>query len=162
MVITRFGFGLCIWLARRSFSNSHGSGKAHALLHGNDTISPSFPALKFLAIVLSSISGIPGELFTPSLSVGAGLGAALTGVFAPVPVGALVLIGMVAYPTGVLQAAITAFVIVSEMTQNHAMMIPLMLVALIADVVSKLICRGGLYPALAAILLAQAQAEAPR
>ena len=65
------------------------------------------------------------------------------------PIGALVLIGMVAYLTGTLQAPITAFVIVTEMTQDHAMMIPLMVTALIADAVSKLICREGLYHALA-------------
>ncbi|MFW1902074.1 chloride channel protein, partial [Acinetobacter oleivorans] len=79
-----------------------------------------------------------------------------------VPVGALVLIGMVAYLTGVLQAPITAFVIVTEMTQDHAMMIPLMLAALIADAVSKLVCRGGLYHALAEVLVRQAAAPTKR
>ena len=112
-----------------------------------------FAPLKFLATVLSSISGIPGGLFAPSLAVGAGLGAQASLVLADVPMGALVLIGMTAYLTGVLQAPITSFVIVTEMTQNHAMVIPLMLAALIADAMSKLVCRGGLYHTLAEVLV---------
>ena len=63
--------------------------------------------------------------------------------------GALALIGMVAYLTGVTQAPITAFVIVSEMTNDHAMIIPLMLAALIARATSRLLSREGLYHALA-------------
>jgi H+/Cl- antiporter ClcA len=39
---------------------------------------------------------------------------------------------MVSYLAGVVQAPITAFVIVTEMTDNHAMVIPLMTSALIA------------------------------
>ncbi|WP_288579776.1 chloride channel protein, partial [uncultured Methylobacterium sp.] len=96
-----------------------------------------------------SISGIPGGLFAPSLAVGAGLGAEVAGLFQGVPVGAVVLVGMVAYLTGVLQAPITSFVIVSEMTENHALVIPLMVAALIADATSKLVCPEGLYHALA-------------
>ena len=68
---------------------------------------------------------------------------------------------MVAYLTGVLQAPITSFVIVTEMTQDHAMMIPLMIAALIADAASKLVCRSGLYHALADIILARADPAAP-
>jgi H+/Cl- antiporter ClcA len=56
---------------------------------------------------------------------------------------------MVSYLTGVLQTPITSFVIVSEMTQDHAMVIPLMVAALIADAISKSVCPEGLYHALA-------------
>ena len=56
---------------------------------------------------------------------------------------------MVSYFTGVVQAPITSFVIVSEMTDNHQMLVPLMAAALVANAVSKLICREGVYHALA-------------
>ena len=46
------------------------------------------------------------------------------------------------------QTPITSFVIVSEMTQDHAMVIPLMVAALIADAVSRIVCTDGLYHAL--------------
>ncbi|MFD0934569.1 chloride channel protein, partial [Methylobacterium trifolii] len=130
--------------------------EARAILHGDAPAALDYAPLKFLATILSAISGIPGGLFAPSLAVGAGLGGAVQGVFSGVPVGALVLIGMVAYLTGVLQAPITSFVIVTEMTQDHAMMIPLMVAALVSDAASKLVCRGGLYHSLAEIVLARA------
>ncbi len=69
------------------------------------------------------------------------------------PLGALALIGMVSYLAGAVQTPITSFVIVSEMTENHALIIPLMLAALIADAMSKTICRGSLYHSLAEIAI---------
>ncbi|UMY20263.1 chloride channel protein [Methylobacterium organophilum] len=155
------GVALC---GAASGGTIYGTGyeEARAILHGEEAARLDFAPLKLAATVLSSISGIPGGLFAPSLAVGAGLGAALHPLFAGLPIGALVLIGMVAYLTGVLQAPITAFVIVTEMTQDHAMMIPLMIAALIADAVSKLVCREGLYHALArGIVLRSAQANPP-
>lgn len=129
---------------------SFGTGYAQArgILHGTSDLSLLFTPLKFLATLFSAISGIPGGLFAPSLSIGAGLGAVFHEVFTGVPVGALVLIGMAAYLTGVVQTPITSFVIVSEMTQDHSMVIPLMVAALIADAVSRLVCKEGIYHAL--------------
>ncbi|MCE4224824.1 chloride channel protein [Methylobacterium sp. C25] len=137
----------------------YGTGyeEARAILHGEDHVDWSFAPLKFLATVFSSISAIPGGLFAPSLAVGAGIGAEARLLFSDAPIGALVLIGMVAYLTGVLQAPITSFVIVTEMTQDHAMMIPLMIAAVIADAVSKIVCKQGIYHALAAVLVAKAE-----
>jgi H+/Cl- antiporter ClcA len=148
------GVALC---GLASGGGAHGTGyeEARALLHGTGEGSVAYAPLKFLATLLSAISGIPGGLFAPSLSIGAGLGGALQGLFPGVPVAALVLVGMVAYLTGALQAPITAFVIVTEMTQDHALMIPMMIAALISDAVSKAVCREGLYHALAETLLAR-------
>jgi H+/Cl- antiporter ClcA len=55
---------------------------------------------------------------------------------------------MVAYFAGVVQAPITAFVIVTEMTNNHAMVVPVMAAALIAYATSRVICPEGVYHAL--------------
>lgn len=153
------GVALC-GLASDGAVYGTGYEEARAILHGDAQARLDFAPLKFAATVLSSISGIPGGLFAPSLAVGAGLGAALRDVFAEVPIGALVLIGMVSYLTGVLQAPITSFVIVTEMTQNHDMVIPLMIAALVADAASKLVCRGGLYHVLAEQILARAHPAA--
>ncbi|MGC5777876.1 chloride channel protein [Methylobacterium sp. NFXW15] len=141
---------------------AHGTGyeEARAILHGDAPASFAYAPLKFLATVLSSVSGIPGGLFAPSLAVGAGLGGMMHALVPDVPVGAIVLVGMVAYLTGVLQAPITSFVIVTEMTQNHALMIPLMVAALIADAASKAVCRSGLYHTLAEIMLERADVAA--
>ena len=125
-----------------------GYAEARSIVHANASLPESFGALKLLSTLFSSVSGIPGGLFAPSLAVGAGLGANLHALFQTVPLGALALLGMVAYLTGVVQTPITSFVIVSEMTQDHAMIIPLMAAALIADGSSKLICPHSVYRAL--------------
>ena len=129
----------------------YGTGyeQARAVLHDQQDMSFFYAPLKFLASILSSISGIPGGIFAPSLSVGAGIGADMAWLFPNTPIGALVLLGMVSYFSGVVQAPITAFVIVAEMTDNHNLMVPLMLAALIAQGASKLICKEGVYHALA-------------
>jgi H+/Cl- antiporter ClcA len=125
--------------------NGTGYSYARDVLHGTHALPLVFGPLKFLATTLSAISGLPGGIFSPSLSVGAGLGADLAKLFPTAPLGAIALIGMVSYFAGVVQAPITSFVIVSEMTDNHAMLLPLMAAALIATAASKLICHDGVY-----------------
>jgi H+/Cl- antiporter ClcA len=108
----------------------------------------SFGFFKFLATTLSSISGMPGGIFSPSLAVGAGLGRNVAQLFPDAPIEPILLLGMVAYFAGVVQAPITAFVIVTEMTDNHAMVVPVMAAALIAYGTSRTICPEGVYHAL--------------
>lgn len=142
-------------------ANVYGSGyaQARAVVHGGGAVDYWFGPLKFLATTLSAMSGIPGGIFSPSLAVGAGVASALSLVFQDVPLGALALICMVSYLTGVVQAPITAFVIVSEMTDDHAMVIPLMTAALIANAVSRMLSREGLYHTLAKGFLVAPGAE---
>ncbi len=141
----------------------YGTGyeQAREVLHSRETLAWYFAPLKLLATALSSISGLPGGFFAPSLSVGAGIGSNLSYFFPDTPIGALVLLGMVAYFAGVVQAPITAFVIVAEMTDNHGMLVPLMLAALIARSTSRLVCKEGVYHALSHKFLAEAGPDAP-
>ncbi|NIJ41015.1 H+/Cl- antiporter ClcA [Parvibaculum indicum] len=143
--------------------NVYGTGyeQAREVLHDRETLAWYFAPLKLLATALSSISGLPGGFFAPSLSVGAGIGSNLSFLFPDTPIGALVLLGMVAYFAGVVQAPITAFVIVAEMTDNHGMLVPLMLAALIARSTSRLVCKEGVYHALSHKFLAEAGPDAP-
>jgi H+/Cl- antiporter ClcA len=142
-----------------------GTGYAEARhllsLAGNTAITPAFAILKILATLLSTISGIPGGIFSPALAVGAGLGADIGLIFKHADPGALYLMGMVAYLTGVVQAPITAFVIVTEMTQATGMLIPLMATAVIAQTTSRAICIKGVYHALADGYLKRAAATTP-
>jgi H+/Cl- antiporter ClcA len=129
----------------------YGTGYAQvkAALEGRTSLAESFGVLKFAATTLTTISGIPGGIFSPSLAVGAGLGANLASLFPGTPVEGLLLLGMVSYFAGVVQAPITAFVIVTEMTENHAMVVPLMASSLIAWAVSRSMNKEGIYHALA-------------
>jgi H+/Cl- antiporter ClcA len=105
-------------------------------------------------VVGSYVSVIPGGIFTPSLSIGAALGSVLAPLVHGAPVGAMILLGMTAYFSGVVQAPITATVVVMEMTANQSLMIPLMATAFLSYAMSRLVCRRPLYGALARRFLA--------
>jgi H+/Cl- antiporter ClcA len=133
-----------------SHGQTYGTGyeAARGAVEGNG-LAWNFTPLKFLATLASTLSGIPGGLFAPSLSVGAGIGSIIAHVLGVHAIGAIVLLGMCAYFSGVVQAPITAAVIIGEMTGASGMRLPLLLAALIAYGVSRLIQRESLYHALA-------------
>lgn len=118
--------------------------------------------MKQTATVLSYISGIPGGIFAPSLAVGAGLGADLAPFLPGVPIGALAILGMVGYFTGIVQAPITAVVIVMEMTSGQSLTLPLMAAAVIAYGVSWLVCPNPMYRTLAKAFIERGIRRAPR
>ncbi|MDE2150436.1 MAG: chloride channel protein [Gammaproteobacteria bacterium] len=151
----RTTLALGLWIALLgllSHGNTYGTGydQARELLHGNpDAAGPLFPIAKIAATFFSYISGIPGGLFSPSLSAGAGVGADLARLLPSAPVGAVVLLGMTGYFVGVVQTPLTAAVIVMEMIGDHGMILPIMATAFIALGASKLVCRRAVYWALA-------------
>ncbi|HUB85799.1 MAG TPA: chloride channel protein [Rhizomicrobium sp.] len=148
------GVAICGYLSGGQIFGT-GYAQARSVVHGSGALSWNFTPLKFVANTLSAISGLPGGIFSPSLAVGAGFGADIAGLFfRHAPLGAIVLIGMVSYFAGVVQAPITSFVIVSEMVDNHRMLVPLMAAALIANASSKIVCKEGVYHALAKRFLA--------
>ena len=140
----------------------YGTGYAQvkAALENGSPLPQSFGILKFLATTFAAISGIPGGIFSPSLAVGAGIGTNVASLFHGAPLAAIMLLGMVSYFAGVVQAPITAFVIVTEMTDNHGMVVPLMAAALIAHATSRLVCEEGVYHALAKGFIERGEAKA--
>ncbi len=88
-----------------------------------------FTGLKFVASWLSAWAGVPGGIFGPSLSLGAGVGADVAWLLNS-PHGA----ALIAPP-------ITAMIIVMEMTDGHSMVLSLMACALLASLVSRMISR---------------------
>lgn len=127
-----------------------GSGYAEArgMLEGHVQLGAAYPLLKMASMVGSYLPGTPGGLFAPSLAIGAGIGNALHMVFGNMQLPMLIALGMVGYLAAVTQSPITAFVIVIEMIDGHALVISLMATALISSQVSKLFAPP-LYEALA-------------
>src|ERR1700757_3875832 len=147
-----FGCGVAVALCGIVSGNTiygTGYGEVKAAREGGAPLAMNFAPPKFIATAFSTISGIPGGIFAPSLAVGAGLGANIAHFFPTAPIEPIILLGMVSYFAGVVQAPITAFVIVTEMTDNHAMVIPLMAASLIAYAASRLVCPEGINHALA-------------
>lgn len=108
-----------------------------------------FGPAKFVSTLATSVSGIPGGIFAPSLAVGAGFGQALTLFFPLKYAGLIVLVGMGGYFTGVVRAPLTAVIILSEATGNSSAIMPLFAACLLGDWAGALVCRERLYHALA-------------
>jgi H+/Cl- antiporter ClcA len=109
---------------------------------------------KFAAGLLSMVSGIPGGIFAPSLAVGAGLGSTLGLIFGTSS-GVAALLGMAGYFAGVVQAPMTAFVIILEMTGNHDNVIALMCAAMLGYGTARLISHEPLYHAMSRVFIAE-------
>lgn len=114
---------------------------------------------KFAATLATSLSGIPGGIFAPSLAVGAGFGQWLTWLFPGSTAGAIVMLGMVSYFTGVVRAPLTAVIILTETTGNIGLLLPLFAAALFADWAGAMVCRERLYHALAKDFMPPAEDE---
>jgi len=167
-VITRhpywlaFFCGLIIAITGLATQTSiHGTGydAAKQIINSSGTAvyDPWFPFAKMLATTASYLSGIPGGIFAPSLATGAGFGADMGHWLPLAPLSVMILLGMVAYFSGVVQSPITAFVIVMEMTNNQDMMLAVIATSLIASGASRLVCPEPIYRTLALGFLAAHQ-----
>ncbi len=134
-------------------ANGTGYDVAKSIIQNEGEFEPLMPIWKFGATVASYLSGIPGGIFAPSLAAGAGVGADLANWLPIAPVATMVLLGMVGYFCGVVQSPITAFVIVMEMTNDNAMMLPLMATSLVAYAASRFVCPIPIYHSLAQVFL---------
>ncbi|MHB1304741.1 MAG: chloride channel protein [Acidiphilium sp.] len=128
------------------FDASYGEAR-NALVAG--TLPPiGFAPLKFLATLISYLSGIPGGIFAPSLAVGVGVGTEFAHFFPGVPVASFAMIGMAGYFSGVVQSPLTATVIVIEMTSNPAMSVPVGIASILGTMASRLVCKEPVYHAM--------------
>jgi len=135
-----------------------GYGPTQQLLEGSQ-VAYSFGPAKFLSVLATSVSGMPGGIFSPSLAVGAGIGHLLTPLFPSGQSGAIVLLGMGGYFVGVVRAPLTAVIILSETTGTTSAILPLFVACLVGDWSASLVCRERLYHALSHDFLAQKEPE---
>ncbi len=149
------GLGVAL-LGLMSLGATYGSGyeETRMALEEPGSLPWAYPLLKALATLMSYLSGIPGGVFSPSLAVGAGIGADLARLIDFAPAAAVTLLAMAAYFAGVTQTPLTAAVIVSEMTLDQRLILPLMAAALLAAGVARLIWRDSLYRAMMRDILA--------
>ena len=111
--------------------------------------------LKLLAVTTSYASGNAGGIFGPSLFLGAMLGGAMGAVahhLMPVHTatpGAYALVGMGAVFAGIVRAPMTSVVMIFEMTQDYAVIVPLMISNLVSLFIASGLQRQPIYEALA-------------
>ncbi len=143
--------GLIVGLAgllTAGYANGTGYEQPRLALETSQPMPIFYGILKLLSTLASSASGLPGGLFSPSLSVGAGLGSAIGEFFPSVDLGTIMLLATAAYFSAVVQSPLTAFVIVTEMTVSNSLLVPLLATTFIAAGVSAALTREPLYHAL--------------
>lgn len=130
-----------------------GSHAVTQMLAGEAEVPSLYVLLKFIATWLAAWCGVPGGIFAPALSIGAGVGSNIAMLTAPDISAALIAIGMAAFLAAVTQAPLTAFIIVMEMVDGRAMVLSLMMAAMLASLLSRMISRP-LYATLAEHMIA--------
>jgi CIC family chloride channel protein len=111
--------------------------------------------LKLLAVTVSYASGNAGGIFAPSLFIGAMLGGAVGTVAHQLwpaytaNAGAYALVGMGAVFAGIVRTPMTSVLIIFEMTQDYAIIVPLMIANLISLFIASLLQKQPIYQALA-------------
>lgn len=138
-----------IGLVSKGATYGTGYDQARAIFNGTEHYPASFFILKYLAMVVSYCSGIPGGMFAPSLAIGAGIGGWVEQFLPHTTPGAVVLLGTVAYFCGMSQSPLTATIIVMEMCDNQQVTLALLATSFLAFGVSKMICPHSLYSSLA-------------
>ena len=109
----------------------------------------SIMALKVIATSVSIGSGGSGGIFTPSLfigaSIGAGMGLVLNDLGIITHPGAFALVGMAAFVASTTRATLTAIVLLFEMTATYEIILPLMLSCVVADATCYVISKDSAY-----------------
>jgi len=136
-------------IATNGYASGNGYAEMRAGLEHGVELPWWYGLAKMLTALLSSISGIPGGLFSPSLAVGGGIGSMAGTVFTWIDTRVLVLLMMAGYFAAVVQSPLTASIIVMEMTSHRDMIIPLMATSVLATYISRRISPEPLYHALA-------------
>lgn len=154
-VLFAAGCGLAVAiLGVVSHGETYGSGYAHnrAMLENTSDTSSLYVLLKFVATWLTTWAGVPAGVFAPSLAIGGALGNDLAQLLNYANAPTLIALGMAGFLAAVTQAPLTAFIIVMEMVDGHALVLSLMASTMVASGVSKLI-SAPLYTALAELQL---------
>ena len=109
----------------------------------------SIMALKIIATSISIGSGGSGGIFTPSLFIGAAIGAGMGLVLYDMDIighpGAFALVGMAAFVASTTRATLTAIVLLFEMTASYEIILPLMLSCVVADAVCYVFSENSIY-----------------
>ena len=111
--------------------------------------------LKLLTVTTSYASGNAGGIFGPALFIGAMLGGTVGtlahGLFPAhtATPGAYALVGMGAVFAGIVRAPMTSVLMIFEMTQDYAVIVPLMIANMVSLFISSRLQREPIYEALA-------------
>ena len=127
-----------------------GSGKQEVLfMLDSQSLGVEFIVMKYFSVLTSVTSAIPGGLFLPSISIGAGIGSVASDLLPIFEPQVVIIITIIAYLSGTIRTPLTATFVVLEMTSTMHLILPALLVAFVANFASKLIKKQPLYETMA-------------
>lgn len=100
---------------------------------------------RVLGLAVTYLSGCAGGIFAPSLAAGAALGAVLANTLSFDNQNLMIVLAMIAFLTGATRSPFTSFILVFEMTDRQAAVVPMMASALLAYIAAKLIDNHSFY-----------------
>jgi len=146
---------LTIWICG---PHTLGAGKTVMveLLNNPDNASgPLLPAARIFGNFFTYIGGVVGGVFAPALASGATLGQYLSQLFGFANVKLMIMVGMVAFLTGITRTPFTSFVLVLEMSDSHEIILYLMLSSIVANVAARVLAPKSFYEQAAHDLIAK-------
>ena len=138
-----------VCIALGSNASGGGSHLIQKLLFTNGNAAPEISwwlaIWRVVGIAVTYLSGCAGGIFAPSLSAGAALGAALANAFSFDNQNLMIVMAMIAFLTGATRSPFTSFILVFEMTDRQAAVVPMLASALLAYGAAKLIDNHSFY-----------------
>jgi len=107
--------------------------------------------MKFLATSISLGSGGSGGIFSPGMYMGAMLGAAFVLLIPHLHLhiysnkAVFVVIGMIAFIGGIIRAPLTSTILIYEITDNHMLILPVLITSLISSGIIFRLIRHSIY-----------------
>jgi CIC family chloride channel protein len=157
-IVGMLGMGVLIYALQRAFGHYFVAGVGYATIQDILAGQTDLPALlfllwacKLLATSVSLGSGASGGIFSPSLFMGATLGGAFGALMArlapglPVSVPAFAMVGMAAMVGGASGAALTAVIMIFEMTRSYDIVMPMIVAVALSIGVRRLLSRENIY-----------------
>jgi H+/Cl- antiporter ClcA len=125
----------------------------HLLFDDEKQISWGLVAARFFAPLATYSTGVASGMFAPGLAAGAAIGAKIAQLTHAANANFIILLGMIAFLSGVTRAPFTSFVLVMEMTDRHSAIFAMMVASLVASLAAKIIDSKSFYERSAARLI---------
>lgn len=175
-------FKITAWRAKRSFTtkviftllcgcllsltiylcgpHTVGAGK-HVMVeiinHADTQASPLLFLGRLFGNFFTYIGGVIGGVFAPSLAIGATMAQFINQALGLPETKLMIMVGMVAFLTGITRTPFTSFVLVLEMTDTHEIILYLMLSSVVANVTARLVSTKSFYEKVAETIHHQAK-----
>jgi len=138
-------FAFLIWLCGPSTLGGGKTFMTELLKNPESQTSILIPISRYFGNFFTYIGGVIGGVFAPALASGASIAHYVSSELGFQAPRVMILVGMVAFLTGVTRTPFTSFVLVLEMSDSHEVIIYLMLSSLVASLMANLISTKSFY-----------------